>query len=645
MTLPVAKAARLLHIQEMLLATPDGLTQAEIARKLGVNRSTVSRYLPDLDEFCVYEQDDGRLAIDRDNYLSQVQLTLHEAMALHLAARLMATRTDKHNPHAASALRKLGLALEQLAPLFSRHLLASAAVMDDQARRYDPVYLDVLETLTRAWSQGRKVRVWHRLVDGQVFEYEFSPYFIEPYAVGHTSHAIGFREPPGALRTFKLERIQKAELTETAYTIPASFDARGVLANAWGVWYTEDEPVDVVLKFHPRVAQRVRETQWHWSEEVEELADGGLIWRARIAEPQEMVPWIRGWGADVEVLEPEGVRKGIVKDVRRMANVYDLEPIATYQLLWAKTSRVDGAEHTHPLICHMLDVAAVAQVMWDDALTDGLRDQFAGALGLDPAETGRLLAFWAGLHDLGKASPAFQRKYRPSIAPLEEAGLSFPTVIGRERYGHGIGSAYVLASILEDELSLPRGLAKGVARAVGGHHGEWPAPGALHDTRLRTQLGDAGWDEIRAGLVKNLERACQLPAVTGWSLPREGQNAFLTLLSGFVSVADWIGSMEEYFGYVEAPVDELEYFGEAVARAGVALSALKWLDWQPPGEAVSFEELCAVPSLRPMQSEIVRLAAALDGPALVIIEAPTGVGKTEAALYLADHWARTCRQR
>ncbi len=104
------KAERLLQIEALLLAHPEGLTQAEIARRLKVNRSTIHRYLPDLDRFCVYETGDGRMVIDRDHYLTNVRLTLHEAMTVHLAARLMATRTDKHNPHAASALRKLGLA-------------------------------------------------------------------------------------------------------------------------------------------------------------------------------------------------------------------------------------------------------------------------------------------------------------------------------------------------------------------------------------------------------------------------------------------------------------------------------------------------------------------------------------------------------
>ena len=40
------KAERLLQIEALLLEYPDGLSQAEIARRIGVNRSTVYRYLP-----------------------------------------------------------------------------------------------------------------------------------------------------------------------------------------------------------------------------------------------------------------------------------------------------------------------------------------------------------------------------------------------------------------------------------------------------------------------------------------------------------------------------------------------------------------------------------------------------------------------
>ncbi len=320
----LTKAGRLLQIESLLLAHPEGLSQAEIARRLSVNRSTVFRYLADLGgHFPIYEDDDGRLRINRESYLVNLRLTLHEAMAVHLAARLMATRTDKQNPHAASALRKLGIALESLAPRVGRHIQQSADVMDDAARRHDPVYLQVLERLTLAWAEGRKVRIWHRHeASREVHAYTFAPYCIEPYAVGQTTHVIGWREPPGALRTFKVERIERAELLREHYTIPDEFDPRALLADAWGIWYTEEEPVEVVLRFHQRVARRVQETRWHSSEEVEEQPDGSIIWRARVAEPQEMLPWIRGWGADCEVREPIKLREMLMGEARTMAERY-----------------------------------------------------------------------------------------------------------------------------------------------------------------------------------------------------------------------------------------------------------------------------------------------------------------------------------
>jgi len=318
-----SKAERLLRLEQLLLAFPEGLHKAELARRLSVHRSTAGRDVEELSRRIPIWQDGNLLGIERDNYLTHVRLTIHESMALHLATRLMATRTDKHSPHAASALRKLGYSLRRIAPLVSHHLLASAKVMDDQARRHDPVYQEVLETLTRAWSQGRMVHLWHRMADGQVYEYDFAPYFIEPYAVGQTTHVIGWREPPEAIRTFKLERIQRIELTTRSYTIPEDFDPREKLSDAWGIWFTETEPVEVVLRFHPRVVHRVRETQWHRSEQTEEQPDGSLVWRAQVAEPQEMLPWIRGWGADVEVVEPLELRERMMGEARRLAETYD----------------------------------------------------------------------------------------------------------------------------------------------------------------------------------------------------------------------------------------------------------------------------------------------------------------------------------
>ena len=250
------KAYRILNLEAYLLDHPEGASKAEIAQHFGVHRTTVYRDLADISQMSpISESADGRLRIDRQKYLVNVRFTLHEAMAMHLASRLLATRMDRRNLHAAAALRKLGAALEKLAPMISRQMSLSAEAMDAPDQWSDPAYVRALETLTEAWAAGQRVRLQHRQErTGALHEYDFEPYFIEPYAIGQTTHVIGWCIQPDALRTFKVERIAQVELLDQAYTIPEDFDPLALLEDAWGIWFTDGEPVEVVLRFSPRVA-------------------------------------------------------------------------------------------------------------------------------------------------------------------------------------------------------------------------------------------------------------------------------------------------------------------------------------------------------------------------------------------------------
>lgn len=314
------RTQRLREIENLLLAHPRGLTQAELARKLNVHRSTILRTMPDLPAY-IYEES-GRMYIDRQSLLIHVSLHLHEAMALHLATRLLVTRMDRQNPHAAAALRKLGLAIERVAPCISQHMQQSADEIEGDTHRQDPAYVGILEKLVLAWAEGRKLHLWYRREDEQIQEYTFGVYFIEPYAIGQTVHAIGYCDERQELRTFKVMRMVRVELLKENYSIPATFCAQNLFANAWGIWYTGKPPVRVVLRFEAAVAQRVQETGWHRSQKITALPDGRLLWEAQIAEPKEMVNWIRGWGAAVEVLEPQGLREEIKKDLKKLTFLY-----------------------------------------------------------------------------------------------------------------------------------------------------------------------------------------------------------------------------------------------------------------------------------------------------------------------------------
>lgn len=636
------KIERLDELEFLLLEHPEGLTKAEIARRLNVHRSTAAEYLDDLSRrVALYEPSEGKYAIDREAYKVNVRLTLHESLAVHLAARLLTTRTDKHNPHAASALRKLGIALEKLAPRISRHLALSADVLDDDSRRRDPVFLQVLETLTRAWSLGKKVQLTHELEQGKIFEYTFAPYFIEPYAVGRTVHVIGLREPPGKIRTFKVENIRTARLLENAaYEIPPDFDPRATLKDAWGIWYTENKPQPVVLRFTRQIAPRVRQTQWHHAETLQEEADGSLIWRAEIAEWKEMVPWVRGWGADVTVIAPEELRQEIVNEVKRMARNYAIEAIQTdapparVLRLWGKTGKT--VAEFHPAVFHMLDVGNVALVILNDSSGVRWRNALANAFHAEPSGLTNWIPYFVALHDIGKVSTAFQALNASQKARLESEGFSFA---GWQKDGdmyHATISQAHIAETLAQEMGVSlKVLNKAFAEALGGHHGQFVDPETIKRVRHRLKQEDNTWKDLRNAAEAILRERFFGTEFAQMAAPQHLSKAIMAL-TGFTIFCDWLGSDARYF----APTPEMDlekYVSESRARAERVVRDAGALAPKRSDAPLRVETLFAdLGALRPLQLEINEIPdELLHSATLTIIEAPTGEGKTEAALALA----------
>lgn len=324
-----SKAERLLEIETLLLSHPDGLRQADIARRLGVNRSTVHRYLPELtSQFQVYEAPDGRLAIDREQYLARVRVNVHEAAAIFLAARLLDRQSDERNPHAASALEKLSIALDAVAPPMARGIADTAERMRLRPERASTPFMPVMEALTSGWVRGRFVEVrYRRLYADAESVSRIAPYVLEATGPGFSTYVLGLREPPGEVQVLKVERITAAVVTDDPFELPADLDVARVFENAWGIWRPdEDGPVEVVLRFSAAVAGRVRESRWHGTESTEPQPDGGLLWRARIGDATEIRPWIRGWGPEVEVLAPLDLRDTIAADCRAAWRRYAGDP-------------------------------------------------------------------------------------------------------------------------------------------------------------------------------------------------------------------------------------------------------------------------------------------------------------------------------
>ena len=318
------KYERLDAIERCLARCPEGMTTGDLARELGVDPSTIFR------DFKLLEsrgtglfQQGRRYILDHRRSLYTIKLTNDEVLALYLAARLLSRHSDEHNPHVVRALEKLSDALQSRSPVIAEHIArAASAVRERRVRRE---YVAALEVITQGWATGRKVVLRYRSYEkDELTERTFAPYFIEPSGIGYACHVIGLDDLRGELRTFKVERIHEARLTDERYVVPSDFDPQRLLASAWGVIWRDAGAIEVTLRFVPSVVRRIRESVWHFSQRLEDLPDGSCLFTVHVGSVMEMKPWIRQWGAAVEVIAPEHLRAELADEVRAMARVYGL---------------------------------------------------------------------------------------------------------------------------------------------------------------------------------------------------------------------------------------------------------------------------------------------------------------------------------
>ncbi len=313
-------------------------------------------------------------------------------------------------------------------------------------------------------------------------------------------------------------------------------------------------------------------------------------------------------------------------------------------MFWGKARpRDDTSARWHPVAYHLLDVAAIA-----DALLDGrpIAQARAGRLlGLEPDDARRLLVALIALHDLGKFAPAFQAK----------APDHWPSVLGPYDPGRATGTRHTddgyvlwtseLAGRIGGQLWRDGAHAlEMLAPAVFGHHGRPVRSGALRNRQAAWLFGSE---------ALSAATACA-DALTALLLPEPIEAGPIALdrarvaswwVAGLITIADWIGSREEWFPYtapMAAPDGGLAgYWNHARERARIAVRQ-EGLAAPAPASLRTFTGLTGIATPSPAQlwAQSVPLPA---GPVLVFIEDVTGAGKTEAAQMLVHRLIATGR--
>lgn len=297
-----------------------------------------------------------------------------------------------------------------------------------------------------------------------------------------------------------------------------------------------------------------------------------------------------------------------------------------------------GEEDWHPLDHHMADVGAVFLALCNSRAIRRTLESAAGR-ALSPVDVARLGAI-AFLHDFGKANAGFQAK----------RWLDNERPRNRLTAGHGIEAIALIdaASVYDEALALllrlPIEAMAGwgdqitlgnLLRASIAHHGrplsnppDW-FNAAIHWRAHEGYDPAKQLDSIGTALQRFLPEAF---VEGGEPLPESPR--FAHAFAGLVQLADWLGSDTRFFPFSQPGEDRL---ARCMALAQTAVRGIGLdveLYRQPLAQChPRFSDLFDAPAPYPAQAA---MADDTLGP-VVVLEAETGSGKTEAALWRFLH--------
>lgn len=340
------------------------------------------------------------------------------------------------------------------------------------------------------------------------------------------------------------------------------------------------------------------------------------------------------------------------------------------RILWAKKNRVNNIPMWLPLKVHLKDTMEVCGLLWEHWLSEGVKNFIADSLQLeskaksndsqsqikDRAESidkftlsKNLCRFLGAVHDIGKATPIFQVKksfYNDSVLDkliidkLKGAGFKDIDEYALKKIKnipHNKSGQYILTKY---------GINFCVANIIGAHHGSpvsrFDSDDSISFESSYYQVEDKksdiykNWEKIQKNYLDWALKECEFSSSKDLPLiSQQGQ----VILSRLLIMADWIASNEKYFPLIN--LDENEVSSNRIQEGFIRWQKERSPSWNPQNyydemykERFGFEN-----GPREVQEKIAEEIDKIDEPGIIIIEAPMGIGKTEAALIAVEQFA------
>lgn len=180
-------------------------------------------------------------------------------------------------------------------------------------------------------------------------------------------------------------------------------------------------------------------------------------------------------------------------------------------------------------------------------------------------------------------------------------------------------------------------IAEELAVITGGHHGIFPHPNDIKNAKYsKSNIGKKHWIKLRKETVDELVKYTKIEKK---DFPTKLTPASKIILAGLITLSDWIASNQAWFRPCSnKPLEE--YVKTIDEKVDKALRESGWIGWESHDSTLPSKKLFNyIKEFEPrhLQEEIEKKMPELqDKPFLLIIEGPTGEGKTEGSIIVAE---------
>ena len=243
-----------------------------------------------------------------------LQMTEGELFALVVAERaLQQYRGTNLEKPLLSALRKMELSLPETISLSLSDVQQTISFRTSSEPILD---LQIFDVLAKATTSRRQLEITYRKPGHQQAERRV----VDPYHLANINgewFLFAYDHLRNDLRTFVPARIKTIRSTGKTFERRKKFSLKERLRGSFGVQSGKGK-FYVVVRFHERVADYIREKKWHESQQLRELNAGGVELRLKLSSLAEVGRWVLSWGGDAMVVRPPELAESVRQAAQRV---------------------------------------------------------------------------------------------------------------------------------------------------------------------------------------------------------------------------------------------------------------------------------------------------------------------------------------